>query len=154
MKINQAMISAIIMRGSQVLLATAVLLFLGFLASPTFVDSVAADGTVMSMLPGWGAVLAGVVFLPSAAVHFQHGAVLLVFLLFTVLAFIVLPMLVWWRRFRPWFLRVFFSLAFVAGFVSMAKLIGRSDHVGFDVYLWLLAAVAATAFCLLPQDDT
>jgi len=79
MKINQAMISAIIMRGSQVLLATAVLLFLGFLASPTFVDSVAADGTVMSMLPGWAAVLAGVVFLPSAAVHFQHGAVLLVF---------------------------------------------------------------------------
>jgi len=76
------------------------------------------------------------------------------FLLLTVLAFFVLPMLVWWRRFRPWFLRVFFSLAFVAGFVSMAELIGRSEHVGFDVYLWLLAAVAATAFCLLPQDDT
>lgn len=145
--------SLVVMRTPHVLLAIAVLLFLGFLASPAFVESVQADGTV-TMLPGYGVVLWWVLLLPYALGHSRRDAVLLVALFLAHIAFIALPVLVVLRRFRSLTLRVFFCLLFVAGFISMASIIGRSELVGFGVYLWLLATVAAAAFCLLLPYDT
>ena len=141
------------MRAPQVLLAIAVLLFFAFLASPGFVDSVTGDGTV-TMLSGIGAVLWWVVVLPHAASDNPRDALLLVSVLLAQVAFLVLPVLVVLRRFRSLALRVFFCVVFVAGFISMTSIIARSEPVAFGVHLWLLAAVAATAFCLLPPYDT
>lgn len=141
------------MRASQILLAVSLLLFLGFLASPGFVDSVDGFGTV-TMLPGYAAVLWWAIILPSAATRYPREAVVLFPFVVANVAFVALPLLVILRRFRPLALRMFFCLLFVAGFVSMAWLIGKSERVAFGVYLWLLAAVAAAGFCLLPRDDT
>ena len=142
-----------VMRKPQILLAVAGLLFLGFLVSPGFVDSVTGHRTV-NMLPGYGAVAWWVVVLPGAAAHSRRHAVVLLSLLLAQVAFLVVPALVVLGRFRPLALRVFFGLLFVAGLFSMAWLIGRSEYVEFGVYLWLLAAVAAATFCLWPQPDT
>ena len=116
--------SLVVMRAPHVLLAIAVLLFLGFLASPAFVESVQADGTV-TMLPGYGVVLWYVLVLPYAVDHSRRDALFLVSLFMAHIAFLVLPVLVVLRRFRSLALRVFFSLLFVAGFISMASIIGR-----------------------------
>ena len=153
-KIDQAMkIQSVVMRARQILLVIALLFFLGFLASPGFVDSVTGDGKV-TMLPGYGSVLWWAINLPYAVTHSRRDGVLLVSLSLTHVAFVGLPVLVALRRFRPLALRMFFCVVFVAGFVSMASLIGRSERVAFGVYLWLLAAVAAAGFCLLPRDDS
>ena len=145
-------IQLVVMRAPQVLLAFAVLLSIAFLASPGFVDSVNGDGTV-TMLSGVGAVLWWVVILPNATSDYPRDAVLLVSLLLAQVAFFVLPLLVVLRRFSSLALRVFFCVLFVAGFISMTSIIGRSELVAFGVYLWLLAAVAAATFCLLPPYD-
>ena len=141
------------MRASQILLLISVLLFVGFLASPAFVDSVDGNGTV-TMSPGLGAVLWWALILPSAVGHSRLDTVLLVPLLLAQVAFVALPILVLLRRFRSLALRMLFCVLFVIGFISMASVIGRSERVGFGAYLWLLAAVAAATFCFLPQYDT
>ena len=146
-------IQLVLIRAPQVLLAIAVLLFLAFLASPGFVDSIKGDGTV-TMLPGLGAVLWWVVVLPNAVSDYPRDALVLVSVLLAQVAFLVLPVLVVLRRFGSLALRVFFCVLFVAGFISMTLIIGRSELVAFGVYLWLLAAVAAATFCLLPPYDT
>ena len=144
--------TTLVTRASQISLAIAELLFLVFLASPTFIDSVTSEGTV-TMLPGYAAVAWCAVVLPSVVVRYPREAAILFPLLLAHVGFIILPALVLLRRFRPWLLRVCFSALFVVGFVSMATLIGRSERVGFGAYLWLIAAIAAATFCLLPRDD-
>jgi hypothetical protein len=145
--------TTLVTRASQITFAIAELLFLVFLASPTFIDSVTSEGAV-TMLPGYAAVLWCAVILASVLVRSWRYTALLLPLFLAHVGFIILPALVLLRRFRPWVLRVCFSLVFVAGFVGMAQLIGRSERVGFGAYLWLIAAVAAASFCLLPQDDS
>lgn len=137
----------------QILLAIAVLLFLAFLGSPAFVDSVTGDGKV-TMLAGYGSVLWWIVILPYSVLHFPREVLPLVSVLLADVAFLVVPVLVVLRRFRALALRMFFCLVFVAGFISMALIIGRSERVAVGVYLWLLAAVAAATFCFLPPSDT
>ena len=146
-------LTTLVTRASQISLAIAELLFLVFLASPTFIESVTSEGTV-TMLPGYGAVLWCAVILPSVLVRSWRYTALLLPLFLAHVGFIILPALVLLRRFRPLVLRACFSLLFVVGFVAMAQLIGRSERVGFGAYLWLIAAVAAASFCLLPQDDS
>ena len=146
-------LTTLVTRAPQILLPTAVLLFLVFLASPTFIDSVTSEG-VVTLTPGYAAVLWFALILPGAAARSRRDAVVLLCLFLAHFAFLALPVLVVLRRFRPWLLRMFFCVLFVAGFVSMSELIGRSERVGFGVYVWLIAAVTAATFCLLAPDDT
>ncbi|HEY5894801.1 MAG TPA: hypothetical protein VIT91_16385 [Chthoniobacterales bacterium] len=136
------------MRAPQVLLAVAVLAFAGFLVSPGFVDSIKGDGTV-TMLPGFAAVAWQTLTVRSAVTHSAREA-LVVPLLPAHAAFVILPLVVAMGRFRQRALRYTFCVIFVCGLSSMAWTIWSFERVAFGVYLWLLAAVAAGSFCLLP----
>ena len=138
------------MRAPQVLLTIAVLLFVGFLVSPGFVDSIKGDGTV-TMLPGFAAVTWQALSTPSAVTYSPREALVLIPLLLAHVAFVILPLTVELGRFRPRALRYTFCALFVCGLFSMAWMIWSSERVAFGVYFWLLAALAAGSFCLLPR---
>lgn len=138
------------MRAPQVLLTIALLLFVGFLASPGFVDSVNGDGTV-TMLPGFAAVVWQVLLIPTVVTQSHREALVLFPLLLAHMAFVILPLTIALGRFHPQVLRYSFCVFFVCGLLSMSWMIWNSERVAFGVYLWLLAAFAAGIFCLLPQ---
>ena len=96
-----------VMRAPQVLLTIALLLFVGFLVSPGFVDSVKGDGTV-TMLPGFAAVTWQALSTPSAVTHSPREALVLIPLLLAHVAFVILPLTVALGRFRPRALRYTF----------------------------------------------
>jgi hypothetical protein len=139
------------MRAPQILLTIAVLLFSGFLVSPGFVDSVKGDNTI-AMSPGWVTVVWHALLLPSAITQPGRDALVLISILLANLAFVILPLTVALGRFRPQALRYTFCLLFVFGMIAMAWLIRSSEHVAFGAHLWLLAALAAASYCLLPRS--
>lgn len=137
--------------GGSVLLTIAVLLFVGFLVSPGFVDSIKGDGTV-TMLPGFATVIWLALVAPSAVAYSPREALFILPVLFASAAFIVLPLLVALSCFRSRVLRHTFCGAFICGLFSMAWMILSSERFAFGVYLWLLAVLAAGGFCLFKRS--
>ena len=140
------------MRAPQVLLTTAVLLFVGFLVSPGFVDSIKGDGTV-TMLPGFAAVVWHALQVPSTVTQSPREALVLIPLLLAHAAFVLLPVMVALGRFRPRALRYSFCGVFVCGLLALTWLTWTLERVAFGVHLWWLAALAAGSFCLLPRSS-
>jgi hypothetical protein len=139
------------MRAPKILLTVAVLLFVGFLVSPGFVDSVKGDGTV-TMLPGFASVVWHALLMPSAISHSPRETLVLIPLLLAHAAFVILLLMVALGRFRPRALRYTFCGVFVCGLLAMTCMAWSAERIALGVYLWLLAALVASSYCLLPRS--
>lgn len=135
---------------AKALLLIAVLLFVGFLVSPGFVDSVKGDGTV-TMLPGFAAVLWHALLMSNTLTQAPGEALALLLLLLAHVSFVILPLAVALGCFRPRALRYIMCALFVCGGLVMVWMVWGAEHVSFGVYLWLLGALFACTYCLLPS---
>ena len=133
---------------------SAIALFVGFLIAPGFVDSISGAG-VITMMPGFAAVIWQAVNGTCSILNGEMSGDVLLSLFVTAAhaAFVVMPLLVLTGKFRRPGLRRAFFVAFLCGLFSMAIVASRSEPVGYGIYLWLAATVAADTFCFLRPES-
>ena len=142
-------------------LLAACLLFAGFLFSPTFVSAVKGNGDY-TLAAGWQHVWFFMDYLVySFPWHKEDAArmtLLVLPLLLAELGFFVLPVLHFKKFFGYSWLRFMIAGNILAGGVAFSWLvwheISMNSHVGYGVWLWLMAAMLAVVYCLLKPSGS
>ena len=143
------------------LLALVCVSFALFLLSPSFVDAVKGDGT-QTMRPGWTQVFWDALFLIHAwELHrneFFHVVIISLPSLVAEAGFLLLPVLAYKKFYgRQWLRFGMAGVFFIGGTMFglwVRHEISMNSHVGYGVWLWLMAAMLAVVYCLLKPSGS